>query len=198
MRPPAALLGARLRVWFKFLLTLRFRVRSGSGSACAALCVPSMGENQTGFKSPVYRMKTGKTTRGQLRKGDQPWEGRLWESRRPTNRNLIRGRQDRVSWHNTAKPCHSVPEVNEAVGWRRFSSLPGEISTARDRGSGSAVRSNALGFSLEVSRGHSTAIGNRGAGIRPFKLRSRSKITWTNLLVLPPRTGVGLCSKSPL
>ena len=37
------------------------------------------------------------------------------------------------------------------------SSLPGEISTARGRESGSAVRSNALGDSREVSRGHSTA-----------------------------------------
>ena len=62
------------------------------------------------------------------------------------------------------------PEVNEALGWWRFSSLPGEISTARDHESGSAVRSNALGDSREVSRGHSTAIENRGAGIRPFKL----------------------------
>ena len=45
-----------------------------------------------------------------------------------------------------------------------------QISTARGRASGSAVRSNALGDGREVSRGHSTAIENRGAGIRPFKL----------------------------
>ena len=45
-----------------------------------------------------------------------------------------------------------------------------QISTARGRESGSAVRSHALGDGREVSRGHSTAIENRGAGIRPFKL----------------------------
>ncbi len=67
-------------------------------------------------------------------------------------------------------PASHVLEVNGAVGWRRFSFLPGEISTARDRESGSAVRSNALGDGREVSRGHSTAIEIRGAGIRPFKL----------------------------
>ena len=136
-----------------------------------------MGENQRGFKSLVYRMnieKMKRTTRSQLRKGDQPWGGRLWESHQPTNRNLIRGRQDGKSWHNTAKSLHSVLEVNEAVGWRRFSFLPGEISTARDRESGSAVRSNALGDGREVSRGHSTSDVNRGAIMRPFKLRNPS------------------------
>ena len=139
--------------------------------------MPSMGENQRGFKSPVYRMnieKMKRTTRSQLRKGDRPWEGRLWESHQPTNRNLIRGRQDGKSWHNTAKSLHSVLEVNEAVGWRRFSSLPGEISTARGRGSDSAERSNALGDGREVSRGHSTGNVNRGAMRRPFKLRNPS------------------------
>ena len=86
------------------------------------------------------------------------------------NKNYIRGRQDEMSWHNTAKSRHSVLEVNVAVGWRRFPCLPGEISTARGRESGSAVRSNALGDGREVSRGHSTRDENRGAGIRPFKL----------------------------
>ena len=132
-----------------------------------------MGENQRGFKSSVYRMdirKMKRTTRSQLREGDRPWGGRLWESHQPTHRNLIRGRRDGTSWLNAAKFLHSVPEVNEAVGWQSFSSLPGEISTARDRESGSAVRRNALGDGREVSRGHSTVIENRGAGIRPFKL----------------------------
>jgi len=38
-----------------------------------------MGENQKGFKSPVYRMnmKMKRTIRGQLREGDRSWEGRL-------------------------------------------------------------------------------------------------------------------------
>ena len=71
-----------------------------------------------------------RTTRGQLREGDRPWGGRLWESHQPMNKNLIRGRRDGTSWHNTAKFPHSVPEVNEAVGWRRFQFLSGEICPA--------------------------------------------------------------------
>ncbi len=139
-----------------------------------ALCVPSMGENQKGFKSPVYRMNIGKmkrTTRSQLRKGDRPWEGRLWESHQPTNRNLMRGRRDGTSWHNAAKFLHSVPEVNEAAGWRRFSFLPGETCLALRRvQTRSARRGDVPGVRAGVSRGHITAIENRGAGIRPFKL----------------------------
>jgi len=86
------------------------------------------------------------------------------------NKNCIRGRYGGMSWHNTAKSCGLAVEVNAAVVWWRTVSLPGEISTARGRASGSAVRRNALGDGREVSRGHSTAIENRGAGIRPFKL----------------------------
>ena len=140
-----------------------------------ALCVPSMGENQKGFKSPVNRMKTEKTIRGQLREVDRSWEGRLGESHQPMNKNLIRGRRDRPSWHNTAKTCHSVPEVNEAVGWRRFSLLPGEICLALlPAKAGSAGRGNTVGDRAEVSRGHSTGDVNRGAGIRSFILRNPS------------------------
>ena len=47
-----------------------------------------------------------------------------------------------------------------------------QISTARGRESGSAVRSNALGDGREVSRGHSTGDENRGAGRRPCKQRT--------------------------
>ena len=97
------------------------------------LCTPSMGGNQKGFKSPVCRMnivKMKRTTRSQLREGDRAWGGRLWESHQPMNKNLIRGRRDGTSWHNTAKFPHSVPEVNEAVGWWRFPFLSGEISLA--------------------------------------------------------------------
>jgi hypothetical protein len=166
-------------------------------SSFILLCVPSMGENQKGFKSPVYRMniqKMKRTTRSQLRKGDRPWGGRLWESHQPTNRlpsaerigmrsqeaepggiNLIRGRRDGTSWHNAAKFPHSVSEVNEAVGWRRFSFLPGEISTARDRESGSAVRRNALGDGREVSRGHSTTFVNRGDERCPINYETRKR-----------------------
>ena len=63
--------------------------RGGSAVRCTVLCVPSMGENQKGFKSPVYRMnieKMKRTTRSQLREGDRPWGGRLWESHQATNR----------------------------------------------------------------------------------------------------------------
>ena len=88
------------------------------------------------------------------------------------NKNYIRGRRNGMSWHNTAKSLHSVPEVNGVVGWRRFQGLPGEISIARGRESGSAVRSNALGDDREVSRGHSTRSVNRGAGRCPFKQRN--------------------------
>jgi len=106
--------------------SIGFRLSVGRQLIIRDLCVPSMGENQKGFKSLVDRMKTETTIRSQLRKGDRPWEGRLGKSRRPMNKNHIRGRRDRLSWHNTAKACHSVPEVNVAVRWRRFSSLPGE------------------------------------------------------------------------
>jgi len=103
-----------------------------------ALCVPSMGTVQMGFKSPVYRtnieeqkklLPMKRTTRSQLRSREGPWEGRLWESHQPMNKNLIRGRRDGMSWHNTAKFPRSVAEVNEAVGWRRTVFLPGEISS---------------------------------------------------------------------
>ena len=44
----------------------------------AALCVPSMGENQKGFKSLVYRMKTKKgLSEANCVSGDRAWEGRL-------------------------------------------------------------------------------------------------------------------------
>ena len=131
-----------------------------------ALCVPSMGTVQKGFKSPVYRtnieepkevLTMKRTTRGQLRKGDRPWEGRLWESHQPMNKNLIRGRRGGMSWHNTAKFCRSATEVNEAVGWRRTVFLPGEICPAwRPAQAGSAPSSNGRSDRAEVSRGHIT------------------------------------------
>ena len=88
------------------------------------------------------------------------------------NKNCIRGRRGGMSWHNTAKSCGLAAEVNAAVVRRRTAFLPGEISTARGRASGSAVRSNALGDDREVSRGHSTEIMNRGAERCPFKQRN--------------------------
>jgi hypothetical protein len=88
------------------------------------------------------------------------------------NKNHIGGRCGGMSWHNTAKSIGEAVEVNVAVVRRRTVSLPGEISIARGRESGSAVRSNALGDDREVSRGHSTEIVNRGAERCPFKLRN--------------------------
>lgn len=103
------------------------------------------------------------TIRSQLREGDRTWEGRLGDNRVPTNRNLIRGRQSEVSWHNTAKPFGSALEVNEAVVRWRFTLLPGEISLAwRPATAGSAPGSNGRGDQREVSRGHSTGIGTGG------------------------------------
>ena len=100
-----------------------------------------MGVIQKGFKSPVYRMNIEepkkvlpmqRTTGGQLRVREDSWGGRLRENHQPMNKNLMRGRRGGKSWHNTAKSCHSAAEVNEAVGWWRIASLPGEISPSRD------------------------------------------------------------------
>ena len=100
-----------------------------------------MGVIQKGFKSPVNRMNIEeqkkllamkRTTRGQLRSREGSWVGRLWERHQPMYKNLMRGRRDGRSWHNTAKSHHSEAEVNEAVGCRRITFLPGEISSSRD------------------------------------------------------------------
>ena len=72
-------------------------------------------------------MKMRSTSRGQGREGDRAPEGRLCENHEPMNKNLIEGRSDLVSWHNTAKPFVSVREVNGVVVWRRTAFLPGEI-----------------------------------------------------------------------
>ena len=47
------------------------------------------------------------------------------------NKNLIEGRRDGASWHNTAKPAGEVVEVNEAAVRGRTVFLPGEISALR-------------------------------------------------------------------
>ena len=70
-----------------------------------------------------------RTTKSQGRKGDRPSGGRLSEICQLTNRNLIKGRRDGLSGHNITKILHSVPQVNEAVGRRRFQCLPTEISS---------------------------------------------------------------------
>ena len=47
------------------------------------------------------------------------------------NKNLIQGRCDGASWHNTAKPVGEVVEVNQAAVRGRTVFLPGEISALR-------------------------------------------------------------------
>lgn len=47
------------------------------------------------------------------------------------NKNLIQGRYDGVSWHNTAKPTGEVVEVNQAVVRGRTVFFPGEVSPVR-------------------------------------------------------------------
>ena len=47
------------------------------------------------------------------------------------NKNLIQGRRDGVSWHNTAKPAGEVAEVNQAAVRGRTAFLPGEASAVR-------------------------------------------------------------------
>jgi len=125
---------------------------------------------QKRFKPSVYRMKIEeqkklltmkRTTRGQLRKGDQSWEGRLWESCQAMNKNLIRGRQSGARWHNTSKPCHLALEVNEAFGRWRIKCLPREISLAWRSGfmkikTDSVYSGNTVDDQREVSRGHSS------------------------------------------
>ena len=128
------------------------------GIGILGLCVPSMGAVQRRFKSSVYRtnieepkkvLTMQRTTRGQLRSREGRWEGRLWESYQPMNKNLIRGRRGGMSWHNTAKFPRSAAEVNEAVGWRRTVFLPGEISSkwrpAFVRGALASVMASVMG-----------------------------------------------------
>jgi len=47
------------------------------------------------------------------------------------NKNLIEGRRDGVSWHNTAKPAGEVAPVNQAAVRGRTVFLPGEVLMLR-------------------------------------------------------------------
>ena len=150
-----------------------------------------MGTIQKGFKSPVNRMNIEEqkkllamksTTRGQLRKGDRPWEGRLWESCQTMNKNLMRGRQSGKSWHNTAKSCHSTLEVNEAFGQWRIVFLPGETSSACGRGNAAAhpsAMADVIGEeSAEVivvgTTNRSARLHSKVADIAPTKDRTKT------------------------
>ena len=106
------------------------------GVAMHVLCVPSMGTVQMGFKSPVYepeimKMSNQNTSRCQGAPSDRCSERRLCKTRVPMEKNLIRGRYDGASWHNTAKPTGEVVEVNQAVVRGRTVFLPGEVSPVR-------------------------------------------------------------------
>ena len=102
------------------------------GASCVC---PAWAQSKWG-SSPLYENQNhenGKqnTSRGQGEAGDRLSERRLCETRVPMNKNLIKGRRDGVSWHNTAKPTGEVVEVNQAVVRGRTASLPGEISGVR-------------------------------------------------------------------
>jgi hypothetical protein len=120
------------------------RTRRGSSPLCEIECI---------MKYPFNEVVIRSTSRSQLRKGDRPWEGRLGDSHEPMNKNLIRGRQSEVSWHNTAKPSDSALEVNEAVVWRRFVPLPGEPERSGD----SLPNFNFYSQSAGKSRSHAVA-----------------------------------------
>ncbi len=76
-------------------------------------------------------MNKKNTSRSQGDAGDRRSERRLCKTRVPMNKNLIQGRCDGVSWHNTAKPVGEVVEVNQAAVRGRTVFLPGEICGVR-------------------------------------------------------------------
>ena len=104
---------------------------------CSELCVPGMGAVLRGLKSPKYKPNMNSNeheniSRSQGAKGDRGSERRLCKTREPMDKNLIEGRRDEVSWHNTAKPFGLVSEVNEAVVRGRTAFLPGEPERSGD------------------------------------------------------------------
>lgn len=105
------------------------RIRDGDHPACpAAPCVrPAWARTKWGSSPLCDETMRRSTSRSQGREGDRASGGRLCESHKPMNKNHIRGRRGLVSWHNTAKPFVSAPEVNGVVVWRRSAFLPGEI-----------------------------------------------------------------------
>ena len=100
------------------------------------------------------------SSRGQLRKGNRPWEGSPGETREPMNKNPIGGRADRASWHNTAKPS-GLSLQGKWGGCARESHAP-----YRGR---PILRKLGVG----VSRGHSSRGNEPGVGRYPFKRRNR-------------------------
>jgi hypothetical protein len=75
------------------------------------------------------------------------------------DKNLIEGRSDPASWHNTAKPFVSVREVNGVVVWWRTAHLPGEI--CRERSGQKSAEAIVVG---ETSRGLRDARENNETG----------------------------------
>ena len=78
-------------------------------------------------KNQIIKMKRT-ITRGQLRCREARWEGRLWETCEPMDKNRIKGRHGLVSWHHTAKPIGASMEVNAAVVQGSIECLPREAS----------------------------------------------------------------------
>jgi hypothetical protein len=75
------------------------------------------------------------------------------------NKNLIQGRRDGVSWHNTAKPTGEIVPVNQAAVRGRTVLLPGEVLMLR------GVKKSAEVIVVTC---------RPGAGRRPHKQRNRN------------------------
>lgn len=101
------------------------------------------------------------SSRRQLRKGDRSWEGSLGETCEPTNRNCIRGRVNRASWLNTAKPM-GLSSSGKCSGCARESHAP-------YRGRPIAGKL-AVGF----SRGHSSRNWKRAGGTYTARLNNET------------------------
>ena len=116
------------------------------------------GHSPNGVQVPCMKTRNHEneyqnTSRSQGVASDRRSERRLCKTRVPMNKNLIQGRYDGASWHNTAKPTGEVVEVNQAVVRGRTVFLPGETS---------AVRAGEESAAVIVMR------DKPGAGRRPF------------------------------
>ena len=123
----------KVRVGFK----KRHRKKVESPEACQPRLVCARhGHSPNGVQVPCMKTRTHEseeqnTSRSQRVAGDRRSERRLCKTRVPMNKNLIEGRRDGASWHNTAKPTGEVVEVNQAAVRGRTVSLPGEVWDVR-------------------------------------------------------------------
>ena len=116
-------------------------MKHGKAKGATAVVQPRLvcarhGRSPNGVEVPCMKTKNHEngyrnTSRGQGVAGDRSSERRLCKTRVPMNKNLIQGRRDGVSWHNTAKPAGEVAEVNQAAVRGRTAFLPGEASAVR-------------------------------------------------------------------